>query len=73
MPNFENDKKKDLLNVSELVDLGVFFFFGCRLISQGVVWCALALQNARATELMKVVWSSSWFLEMVGFTRDTGE
>jgi hypothetical protein len=37
------------------------------------MWCALALQEARAVELMKVVWSSSWLLEMAGFTRDACE
>jgi hypothetical protein len=31
------------------------------LISPGDVWCALALWNARVAELMKLVWSFSWF------------
>jgi hypothetical protein len=29
--------------------------------------------KARVVELMKVVWSSSSLLEMVGFARDVGE
>jgi hypothetical protein len=56
-----------------------FFLFSlccllhCRLNSPGAVWCVLALQNARAVELMKVVWNFSWFLEVAGFARDVDE
>ncbi len=33
----------------------------------------LASWKTRVVELMKVVWSSSSLLEMVGFARDVGE
>jgi hypothetical protein len=33
----------------------------------------LASWKARVVELMKVVWNSSWFLEMAGFVRDIDE
>jgi hypothetical protein len=33
----------------------------------------LALQKVRVAESMKVVWNSSWFLEMAGFAKDANE
>jgi hypothetical protein len=54
--------------------LGVFLcVVCCNLFKLGAMWCAFALWKVRAVELMKVVWNSSWFLEMARFARDASE
>jgi len=45
----------------------------CSLFRLGATWCVLALQKVRVAESMKVVWNSSWFLEMAGFAKDANE